>query len=87
MAVKLIKRILLINFSLSKRAKCFVSVLFRLLLGFKTVCIMDNNYQKIVPEDVFVSILDREATEEELWMGLPRNFYETVAKRSHKMRQ
>ena len=48
---------------------------------------MDNNYQKIVPEDVFVSILDREATEEELWMGLPRNFKETVAKRSHKMRQ
>ena len=35
---------------------------------------MDNNYRKIVPEDVFVSIFDREATEEELWMGLPRNF-------------
>ena len=47
---------------------------------------MDNNYRKIVPEDVFVSILDREATEEELWMGLPRNFKETVVKRSLLMR-
>ena len=49
-------------------------MLFRLLSGLKIVCVMDNNYRKIVPEDVFVSILDREATEEELWMGLPRDF-------------
>ena len=35
---------------------------------------MDNSYKKIVPEDVFVSIFDREATEAELWMGLPRDF-------------
>ena len=35
---------------------------------------MDNKYKLIRPEDVFVSIFDREATEEEMWMGLPRHF-------------
>ena len=48
---------------------------------------MDNNYQKIVPEDVFVSILDREATEEELRppakLQTTASFYETVAKREY----
>ena len=35
---------------------------------------MNYEYKKILPEDVYVTIFDREASEEELWKGLPRNF-------------
>ena len=32
-------------------------------------------YKKILPEDVYVTASDREATEEELWQGIPRDFH------------
>lgn len=35
---------------------------------------MDYKYKKILPEDVYITASDREATEEELWQGIPRDF-------------
>lgn len=35
---------------------------------------MSNVYKKILPEEVYVTIFDRPATDEELWHGLPAHF-------------
>lgn len=35
---------------------------------------MEEKYKKIVPEDIFITILDRKPFEEELWKGAPTDF-------------
>ena len=32
---------------------------------------MEHTYKKILPEDVFLSVFERKATEQELWQGYP----------------
>lgn len=35
---------------------------------------MDTKWKRILPEDVYVTIFDRKATDAEVWQGLPRDF-------------
>lgn len=35
---------------------------------------MEELYKKILPEDIFITIFDREPTEEELWTGASRKY-------------
>lgn len=45
------------------------------LLGIqKKTFFMEEIYKKILPEDIFITIFDREPTEEELWTGISRKY-------------
>ncbi len=37
---------------------------------------MEGKYKKILPEEVFITIFEREPTEAELWMGVPAKGFE-----------
>ena len=54
-----------------KQVKRDARTLYSPIFAVNTIKIMEHTYKKILPEDVFLSVSERKATEQELWKGYP----------------